>query len=230
MGAIILRPVWAAVAVAACAVASAAQAATVANGGFEAPDLGGDTVFSFITAGSVPGWGSSAADIEIWANGFNGVTSYEGTQHAEINARAAGTLFQDVAGIAAGATLTFGFAHRARSGTDVLRFSMIDLGGDGGLGGGDDTTLFSEEFSATTASWVLNTGSTFAPVTALGGPVRLSFAAISTGSGNASIGNFLDAVTLTAEVPPAVPVPAGVPLLVSGLAALALLRRRRARG
>ncbi|RDC71343.1 VPLPA-CTERM sorting domain-containing protein [Rhodovulum sp. 12E13] len=230
-----MRPVsmvWvlAAAMLSALSAASPAQAATVANGGFEVPDLGDNPRFRFRSADSVPGWDSSARDIEIWANGFSRVTSYEGTQHVELNARGAGTLFQDVAGIAEGSSLTFEFAHRARRGTDVLRFALTDLGGDGGPGGGDDTTLFSDEFSASTAGWVLNTGSTFSPVTALGGTVRLSFTAVSTGSGSASVGNFLDAVSLTAEAPPAVPLPAGVPLLVSGLAALALLRRRRARG
>jgi hypothetical protein len=224
-----MRPHLAAAVMAATMVTSAGQAATVANGGFETPDLGDDARFVFRSADSVPGWSSSARDIEIWANGFNGVTSHEGTQHVELNARRAATLFQDIAGIAAGSTLNFGFAHRARRGTDVLRFSMVDLGRDGRLGGGDDTTLFASPFSATTAGWVVNTSSAFAPVPAVGGTVRLSFEAVSTGSGRASVGNFLDAVTLSAEAPPAVPAPAGLPLLAVGLAGLALVRRRRPR-
>ncbi|MEE4121021.1 MAG: hypothetical protein V2I65_18640, partial [Paracoccaceae bacterium] len=140
-----MRPVsmvWILAAVlAALTAALPGQAATVANGGFEAPDLGDDARFRFRSAESVPGWRSSAGDIEIWANGFSRVTSYEGTQHVELNARRAGTLFQDVAGIAAGSTLRFGFAHRARRGVDVMRFTMTDLGRDGDAGGGDDTVL-----------------------------------------------------------------------------------------
>jgi hypothetical protein len=222
--------VLAAAVLSAVSAASPGQAATVANGGFETPDLGDAAVFRFRSAESVPGWGSSTRDIEIWANGFSGVPSYEGTQHVELNARRAGTLFQDVAGIAAGSTLTFGFAHRARRGVDVMRFTMTDLGHDGDVGGGDDAVLFTNEFTATTAGWVATSSSAFAPVTAQGGTVRLSFSAISTGSGSASVGNFLDAVTLSADAPPTVPVPAGLSLLAGGLGALALLRRRRARG
>lgn len=201
-------------------------ASVVANGGFETPDLGTGTVFRFRDPAAVPGWETTDTAIEIWANGFNNVPSFEGDQHVEVNARSFGTLYQDVSGIAAGAELSFGFAHRARRGTDVVRFSLTDLGGDGAAGGGDDRLLFSQDYSATTASWVVNGSSGLAPILAQGGVVRLGFTPVSTGSNRASIGNFIDAVSLEAELS-VMPVPAGLPLFVSGLAALVWLRRRR---
>jgi hypothetical protein len=217
-----IRTRLAAIALATMVGAAPAGAASVQNGDFETPDLGSGATYSLLSPGAVPGWGTTDSAIEIWANGFNGVPSYTGTQHAEINANVNGTLFQDVAGIAAGARLDFGFAHRARQGTDVMRFDLTDLGGDGVFGTADDAVLFSDQFTATTAAWEVNGSSAFAPVTAQGGTLRLSFTPISTGSGSLSIGNFLDDVRLAP-----VPLPGGVPLLLGGLAALALLRRRQ---
>jgi len=209
-----------------------AAAASLLNGGFETPDLGDGTRFSFVDPASVEGWETTDSAIEIWANGFNGVPSYEGTQHAEINARAFGTLYQTVGGIVAGADLVFEFAHRARQGTDTMRVDLLDLGGDDIAGTSDDTLLFSNVFSATTEAWILSRSSSFADIAALGGDVRLSFTALTTGSGSVSVGNFLDGVRLYAELPsdpvPPMPGPATGLLLVGALGALSLWRRRKA--
>lgn len=172
--------------------ASKAQAALI-NGGFETPDIGSSATVSQQNPANVPGWQSTDRSIEIWANGFRGVTSYEGTQHAEINAFINGTLFQEVSGIAAGQQVGFEFAHRARVGTDVMNLAITDLGLDNVFGTPDDTVLFTQNYSATTVAWVFNTNAGEAPIITLGNNIRFAYSAVSTGSGNSSVGNFLDA-------------------------------------
>lgn len=198
------------------------SAAVLVNGGFETPDLGTDTRYSFVNPSNVPGWQTTDSRIEIWANGFLGVTSYEGTQHAELNAKNFGTLSQTVNAIAAGTDLMLEFAHRARVGTDVMRVDVVDLGLDL-FDAGDDTSLFSQEYAATTASWVFTS---LTGLHSLGNDIRLSFTAVSTGSGSVSVGNFLDAVRLEAAVAP-VPLPATGVLLFGALGAAGVARRLR---
>ncbi|MEA5552380.1 PEP-CTERM sorting domain-containing protein [Anabaena cylindrica UHCC 0172] len=179
--------------VASIADAQSAQAASsLVNGGFEQPGITGRGIFP---ESAVPGWKTTdPGGIEIWDSSF-GVTAYEGTQFAEINAFIDGTLFQDVDPIAAGSTIGFEFAHRARVGTDVMNLAITDLGADGIFGGGDDTSLFTKNYSATTAAWVFNTNAGEPTITTLGNKIRFAYSAVSTGSGSPSAGNFLDAVS-----------------------------------
>ncbi|MEM9249254.1 MAG: PEP-CTERM sorting domain-containing protein [Pseudomonadota bacterium] len=203
-----------------------ASAATLINGDFEAPDRGTTVASTFLLQADVPGWSTTDTDIEIWSNGFNGVTSYSGTQHAEINAKAFGTLYQSVTGIAAGADVILEFAHRAREGTDVMRVDVHDLGADATFGTADDTLLFTRQVSATTASWVFTSSDSFGGITALGGDLRLSFTAVSTGSNVVSVGNFLDAVTLQAKIP-VTPLPPAGWLMLGGFGLLGAWRRSK---
>ncbi|WP_197083670.1 hypothetical protein, partial [Crocosphaera watsonii] len=106
-------------------IASASQVqAQLINGGFELPDVGNSAGFFIENDAYVLGWESMNGNIEIWGNGNNGVTAYEGTQHAEVDQ----TLFQEISGIGTGQEVSFEFAHRGRVGTDVINFSITDLG------------------------------------------------------------------------------------------------------
>jgi hypothetical protein len=210
--------------------AQSAQASGLVNGGFESPDLGnGPTVGQVNPA--LTGWKTTDTTIEIWANGFNGVTAAQGTQFAEINANINGTLFQDVTGIAAGQEVGFEFFHRARVGTDVMKLTITDLGLNGIFGGGDDTTLFAKNYSATTAAWVKNTNAGEAPIITLGNNLRFAYSAVSTGSGNPSVGNFLDAASFglgVGAVNTKVPEPASIlGLLTFGALGVTSLKRNR---
>lgn len=199
--------------------------AMLINGGFETPDLGSGSTFDLLNPATVPGWSTTDSAIEIWANGFLGVTSFEGTQHAEINAFINGTLFQEVSGITAGSSIGYEFAHRARVGTDVMRLTITDLGIDGLLGGGNDTELFSSLFSADTSAWVFNSGS---GLTALGNTMRFAYTAVSTGSGSSSVGNFLDAANFGVGVGNGqVPEPSIIALFALGFLGLGFARRRQ---
>ena len=141
----------------------------LANGDFEDPDTGPLPSAVFIDQSLVPHWQTTATDqtIEIWSNGFDGVTSYNGKQHAELNAEEASTLFQDVSGIASGFVVGFEFAHRARVGNDVMRLTITDLGIDNMEGGGNDTVLFSKEYTASASGWEFNTSLGEAPIVTL---------------------------------------------------------------
>ena len=180
------------------------------NPSFESPELVGKT-FRFLDQSLVPGWQTDAASgtIEVWANGFGGVTSFAGTQHAELNSNQASTLFQDTTGIAAGQRVGFEFAHRGRNGTDTMRLTITDLGSDNVLGGGDDTVLFTSEYSATNLAWQLNSSANEAPIIALGNDIRFAYAAVSTATGNLTEGNFIDAANFGVGV--------GEPAFIPGL-------------
>ena len=178
--------------VAAPTPASAAQnptqcqgAVSLTNGTFESPAIGNAT-YRLIPEAQVPGWSTddSANQIEIWSSGFQGVTAPQGRQFAELNANSASMLYQDVA-TTPGQTLAWSLKHRARVGTDVMR---VVIGVPGG-------TLVQNgpNLSDTTAAWGSHSGTYTVPA---GQTVtRFGFQAVSAGSGNNSVGNFLDDIT-----------------------------------
>jgi hypothetical protein len=209
------------------AAGSGAQAGLI-NGGFETtlvpvPPNG----FIITNQANVPGWRttSSDGDIEIWDSGFSGfgspgfpVLAYEGQQFAEINATQFATLFQDSAGIAAGSIVGFQFAHRGRGGVDVMRLMITDLGGNNVLGGGDDTLLFSRDYADGNLAWGFYTSAGEPTITALGNTIRFAYQAVSTASGNSTVGNFIDAADFGVGVGRAAPEPATALLVGLGLA------------
>ncbi|MDD5113570.1 MAG: PEP-CTERM sorting domain-containing protein [Methylobacter sp.] len=205
-----------------------AEAALI-NGGFEDPAVSGGAGWSTPDASLVSGWNTTASDnkIEIWNDGILGVTSYSGTQHAELNANVVSTLFQDASGIAANSTVGYEFAHRGRLGTDTLRLTITDLGTDNIFGGGDDNILFTNTFSTGNTAWNLYSGT---GITALGNSIRFAFESVSSAGNISTYGNFLDAVNfgvgVPASVPASVPVPSTVWLLGSGLLTLIGIRKK----
>ncbi len=204
-------------------LASGAQAGLV-NGGFELPALNANT-YLIMNETAVLGWKTTASDhqIEIWSHGFNGVPSYQGDQHAELNANQVATLYQDVTGIAAGARVGYQFAHRGRSGVDTMGFKLTDFGNDGLFGTSDDAVLFSGEYSDGPDAWRFYSGT---GIVALGHTVRFSF--ISLVGSSVSVGNFLDAADFGVGVGSSVPEPFTLGLLGLGLAGLGFGRRRKA--
>lgn len=181
--------------VASVGFANTAQASSLINYSFE------EGSSSFVRSGHykiigqdrVNGWQTTDTGIEIWNDGFLGVNAVEGDYFAEINANRHGSLFQEVTDIAAGQELGFSFMHRARRGTDVMKLDITDLGLDNVFGTDDDTVLFTKDYSATTAGWVLNDSADEDAITTLGNNLRFAYSSVSTGSGSKSVGNFLDA-------------------------------------
>lgn len=183
-------------------------------------------------AANVPGWKTSATDgtIEIWQGiGFNGEVSEgasDGNRYAELNARHASTLYQDVTGIAPNAIVGWKLSHRGRTGNDTMRLRITDLGTDGVFGTTDDAPLFSSLFTDGLA-WGQYQGS---GIVALGNTVRFSFEAVSTANNDLTTGNFLDAADFGVGVGVGVvPEPGTWAMLLAGLAATAGIARRSRR-
>lgn len=199
-------------------ISEPARAISLVNGGFEGNPVLTPGTSNIFNQSLVDGWKTTASDsnIEIWTSGANsGPPAYEGNQFAELNAFFSAALYQEVSGISAGSLIGYQFAHRARAGTDVMSLTITDLGINGIFGGGDDTTLYTNQYSDTTAAWGLYSSGNVA--TALGNTIRFSYEAISTGSGSTSEGNFLDAASFGVGVG-TVKVPAPLPILGAGVA------------
>ncbi|MCA9060087.1 MAG: hypothetical protein KDA85_16380, partial [Planctomycetaceae bacterium] len=121
--------------------------------------------------------------------------AYDGDQFVELNAKIDGTLYQDATGIKAGSVLEFTFAHRGRFGNDTMKLTITDLGADDSLGGGDDTVLFTKEYTTGKDAWAVYDSTTEKSIVAIGNPVRFAYTAVyGTGDNgaNKTEGNFLD--------------------------------------
>ncbi len=184
---------------------------SVGDGGFETPVVAPNTYTLFPQA-SVPPWQTTdgLGQIEIWGDGFLGVPAAEGNAFAELNANTAGTLYQDVVSTP-GSTMSWTLLHRARQGTDVMQVLIGDANA-ADVNGTTGWDYLSPDISDDTTAWGTH-GDDFV-VPAGQTCTRFAFRTISTGSGNASIGNFLDAVSFTVTLPPTptpTPPPAPVP-------------------
>ncbi|MBS2548150.1 DUF11 domain-containing protein [Catenulispora sp. NL8] len=159
------------------------------NGSFEQPVTSGGV--TMVDDSTVPGWNTTASDhkIEIWKSGTNGVQSADGNQFVELNANEVSTLYQDIPTVP-GTPMNWALAHRGRVGTDVMRLEMGPPGGPlvAQTPDGQSTTAISDGNTA----WGRYTGSYTVPA---GQTVtRFAFVSVSSAGGNASIGNFLDAI------------------------------------
>lgn len=191
--------------------------ADLVNGGFEDFQTFGYGFFP--GSASTVNWATTAPDnlLEIWADGFLGVPAYEGSSFAELNANYASTLYQDVNGLGDFNNINWHFAHRGRDGVDVIRLTITDLGTDQSWGGGDDTELLNQVFSADNTAWQFHVGT----IVSIGNLTRFAFEAVSA-TGGSTQGNFIDYCGFGVN---AVPAP-GVFALV-GMAGLMINRRRR---
>jgi uncharacterized repeat protein (TIGR01451 family) len=191
------------------------------NGGFETgiPNI---PTYDYIREANVPGWSASelvAMDyfvgsiptqgsyIELWRSGYNGVSAQNGTYFAELNAYTNGMLEQEPVCAMPGETFTWSFAHRGRDGVDVMRLRIDDVdvaefadnNGPTGTHTATNltpaTTTISVSNPTTANGWTQYSG-TWTNTSAMAQMVSFGFRAVSSGSGNISIGNFLDNVSL----------------------------------
>lgn len=178
------------------------------NPGFELPQ-GKAGSFSLIK--DIPGWKTTTGLFEIWSTGFNGVEAYEGKQFAELNADKAGILYQDSKGIKNGDFLEFTFAHRGRNGDDTMNLTITDLGNDGSPAGGDDTVLFTKEYTTGNSAWKVYDSTTEPTIKALGNTLRFAYSAVKVAKQSPTAppnteGNFLDLADLGVGVVSSKPV------------------------
>ncbi len=161
------------------------------NSDFEHPTISQASGWpTFVHQNTVQGWRTTASDgmIEFWPNTTNGggTTAYSGNQYIELNANMASGVYQDF-DTPVPTVFNFGFAHRGRQGTDVCGLYA-------GSPGGPYTLIYTA--TAGNTSWVYNTGTYTVPVGQT--QTRFIFEAISA-AGGISTGNFLDAITFTAN-------------------------------
>jgi gliding motility-associated-like protein len=166
-----------------CSIQAQTGCALLCNSDFENQAAG------FINENNMPCWNTTASDglIEVWNTGT--VPAYSGTKFVELNANMVSTLFQNFSA-APGSTVSISFAHRGRAGTDVLSVQIGPVGGPYvNLG----------NFSAPNTAWIYNTITYTFPA---GGPgsYSLRFASVSA-AGGATVGNFLDAITINLPQP-----------------------------
>ena len=159
--------------------------AAVVNGSFENPVIAANS-FQQPNASTVPGWSTSATDnrMEIWRAPFQGVSVPNGSQFVEVNATQRASISQEFA-TTPGETIRWQLQHRGRTGVDVME---VRLGAPG-------TTLALQSTLSTGQSWRSYSGLYTVPAGQT--TTRLSLNSISSANGNASYGNFVDAVSVT---------------------------------
>ncbi|MDQ3127805.1 MAG: PEP-CTERM sorting domain-containing protein [Chloroflexota bacterium] len=177
---------------------------SLANGGFEVPGVAANDVSLMDSSLVPPGTTTDSANqIEVWGDGFLGVPAYEGTSFAEINANSAGTLYQDVV-TTPGSTLNWTLQHRGRDATDVMKVligdaTVADVTSDTGWDAvSPDISDAETAWGEATGAYVVPTGQTC---------TRFAFRAVSSGVGNESYGNLIDAIGFTIQAPPPPPTP-----------------------
>ena len=177
----------------------------IVNGGFESPDINSGWTYGPDTPG---GW--EGDNIEVWASGFNGVVSYEGTQHGELNAhpydRTDWSIYQSF-DTTLDELYSISFAYRARRNeSEVFQFSL----GDGTY------NPFNEIIdNHVTGQWDYFSGI----FSGTGNEMTLRFTSLTPETG--TVGNFLDAVKVVS-----VPEPGVIALFGAGLIGLGFVRRR----
>ncbi len=159
------------------------------NYDFELPVIGG-TGPSFPIDHTMLGWRTTAPDhvIEVWpAPNYENHPAYSGRQFIELNGTTDSEVYQDYA-TPTTTVFSYGFAHKGRWGVDIVELLA-------GPPGGPYTSITTKPTGA--AAWAYYTGTYVVPN---GQPVtRFIFKALDSSNHNKTVGNFLDAITFTAD-------------------------------
>lgn len=158
------------------------------NNDFELPIVPNSA--SFLNQNDVPGWRTTAPDgiIEFWKNGSQGGFAYSGKQYIELNAFYSSGLYQDFDS-SKNTVFNYSFAHRGRVGTDKM---VVKAGPPGG------PYAIINTVSTGNLQWKLYSGSYTAPKGQ--NSTRFIFEAVSTASGDPTVGNFLDAINFSGRI------------------------------
>ena len=161
---------------------------SITNTGFESnnPQGPGPPNWQPFPDTAVPGWLSTTGVIELWDTNFQGVASYQGVVHAELNAHSPGALYQEVC-LVNGDIFNWTFAHRARTGGPLIQNVTFEIANSAG------TTLqiLGSQASLVPQGWNLNSASGVS-YTGPSGIQRVQFRTTDPGS----YGNFLDGITI----------------------------------
>ncbi|MCM0001128.1 MAG: hypothetical protein NBV68_17295, partial [Erythrobacter sp.] len=166
-----------------------AQLRALQNPSFEANDPQGPGTpnWQIFVGNTVPGWSTTTNEIELWDTTFNGVPSFDGAVHAEMNANVNGTFFQNIC-LINGEPFGWTFAHRARAGGAATQTVRLQVATSTGT---VIQTLTTQASTTSNQIWNVNTGNT----TYIGasGLQRVQFTTTDPGS----VGNLLDAIQLS---------------------------------
>ncbi|MEW8324536.1 MAG: PEP-CTERM sorting domain-containing protein [Candidatus Thiodiazotropha taylori] len=187
-------------------VSGFAHSNLIVNGGFESPGI-----TSGWTYGADPSGGWQGDNIEVWASGFLGVDSYQGSQHGELNAHSydgtAWSIYQSFDSVLS-EVYDISFAYRARrNSSEAFRVTLQDDTG---------TILDQLVDDHVTGQWNYFADSFLGT----GNEITLTFTSVTPTAG--TVGNFLDAIEVTN-----VPEPSTLALFGVGLAGLGYRSRRR---
>lgn len=161
---------------------------SIINSGFESNDPQGPGTpnWQAFSDTVVPGWLSTTGVIEEWDSTFQGVTSYEGVVHAELNANSPGALYQEIC-LVNGDIFNWTFAHRARSGGPPVQNITFEIANSAGT----TIQVLGSQASTVPQGWNLNSASGVS-YTGPSGVQRVQFRTTDPGS----YGNFLDGITI----------------------------------
>ncbi len=161
---------------------SCSNVTSVVNASFEQPAI--TQGYVWLPNGQVPGWSSTdPVGIEVWQSGFNGVAAPVGNQFVELNANTSGTLSQSIVSTS-GQILQWSLLHRGRAGVDTMQLL---------IGSSASTLQPIRTISDGTAAWGRYSGAYVVPAGQT--TTYLAFRAISTATGDLSVGNFMDDVS-----------------------------------
>lgn len=157
---------------------------SITNGSFESPV--GSSGTTYHNHNNVPGWRTTATDelIEIWRTS----DAASGSQFVELNGNETSSLYQDIP-TTPGTTVFWSVSHRGRLGVDVAEVRF----------GPPGNTVNIQRMSTSAAAWVRYSGAYTIPAGQT--MTRFEFSAVSSSNGNSSVGNFLDNVFFTSDVP-----------------------------
>jgi len=165
------------------------------NTGFEppyTPSINNNT-FRLLDDALIDGWNTTATDkvIEVWGDNYIGVSAAEGKQFAELNATQNSRLFQYVF-LKNGSIINWNFKHRGRTAgsPDVAQLNIYSKDGSSKLIVLDTANTDLSDWKNYTGTW---------KVSLPDGIYQFSFEAIKTGSGDKTIGNFLDDINIVAS-------------------------------
>lgn len=162
-----------------------AQTNLICNGGFE------DYIFSsganLAPQSQVPCWSTSSSMgmIEVWTDVLN-PTPFQGRQFVEINAFGHDTLYQDFS-LSGASDLLIKFAHRGRNGVDVMGVQVGPV---------DGPYTFLGQYADPDSVWGYHSASYTIPSGYLTNNFRIKLYSISVADNMASMGNFLDSLTV----------------------------------
>lgn len=195
------------------------------NPGFESPALTAANAatgcFKLLSETLVPGWttthpigadggtctapvGPSGPQMEMWRTNFQGVPARSGLNFVELNASASSRMYQNVC-VLNNDIIAWRFSHRGRGSTTVRDVMDYNIGASVPIvrvGTTSNGTFNAPVASQGTANppvsggngWVDYTGAfTYAGAT---GVTSMGFESISAGSGNNTVGNFLDNIQI----------------------------------